>query len=516
MVGDLAALLGGGGRDSSSTDRREALERETAALLVRESSARGGSSRDWPVNAGDPVGGRGRRDPAPVVLLRAAPASSRPPLRTWTRSSCSAARADLGPHGPPTLGKGLRASAKAGRPATATPSSRSSSGHRGDEALARARAPLRRARARPGRAGARVQRGRGRLLPLDEGLRGRPSTPPPCLDGRAEYPDPFELSVPRRLERTAHLDCTGRGTLRFRRSSWTGPVLHAFVRALADQQSRFDESLFHGLFAAAPRPGYPPRRGARRACSEPALPLLLAALHELARAAARLPSARRTRTRATRPRRRAAGSSAPEHVALLPSRGVRWGSGLEPPPHLVGERARALDVLAARRARLRVRGRARRGAAAAGARPEPIRLEVGTEPGIDGARRGPRARRLRARRAGRRARPVRRPRRARRRLPDHRARAAADRVLRRRDRGVRAFSPFTQRALHPVDGRGRLPGGRAPRRPDSSRQSVSTTTRRRRVPDDLVPPLDRPPDFVWQPDEVRARLGGGGPRARRA
>src|SRR5207253_4198192 len=36
-----------------------------------------------------------------------------------------------------------------------------------------------------------------------------------------------------------------------------------------------------------------------------------------------------------------------ERVALLPSRGVRWGSGLEPPPHLVGERARALDVLAA-------------------------------------------------------------------------------------------------------------------------------------------------------------------------
>src|SRR5205085_465465 len=35
-----------------------------------------------------------------------------------------------------------------------------------------------------------------------------------------------------------------------------------------------------------------------------------------------------------------------ERVALLPSRGVRWGSGLEPPPHLVGERARALDVLA--------------------------------------------------------------------------------------------------------------------------------------------------------------------------
>src|ERR687887_486067 len=36
-----------------------------------------------------------------------------------------------------------------------------------------------------------------------------------------------------------------------------------------------------------------------------------------------------------------------ERVALLPSRGVRWDSGLRPPPHLVGERARALDVLAA-------------------------------------------------------------------------------------------------------------------------------------------------------------------------
>ena len=35
-----------------------------------------------------------------------------------------------------------------------------------------------------------------------------------------------------------------------------------------------------------------------------------------------------------------------DRVALLPSRGVSWSSGLEPPPHLVGERARALDVLA--------------------------------------------------------------------------------------------------------------------------------------------------------------------------
>jgi len=36
-----------------------------------------------------------------------------------------------------------------------------------------------------------------------------------------------------------------------------------------------------------------------------------------------------------------------ENVGLFASRGVRWGSGLEPPPHLVGERARALEVLGA-------------------------------------------------------------------------------------------------------------------------------------------------------------------------
>src|SRR3954463_980921 len=35
-----------------------------------------------------------------------------------------------------------------------------------------------------------------------------------------------------------------------------------------------------------------------------------------------------------------------ELVGTMRSRGARWESGLEPPPHLVGERARALDVLA--------------------------------------------------------------------------------------------------------------------------------------------------------------------------
>ena len=78
--------------------------------------------------------------------------------------------------------------------------------------------------------------------------------------------------------------------------------------------------------------------------SEPALPLVLATLHATLDARARLP-ARRGRGGARRRRGESAGSSTPPTVALLPSRGVRAGSGLEPPAHLVGERARALDVL---------------------------------------------------------------------------------------------------------------------------------------------------------------------------
>src|SRR6266516_1326 len=108
------------------------------------------------------------------------------------------------------------------------------------------------------------------------------------------------------------------------------PVLHAFVRELLAHE-RFE------AFAEA----FP----ARARVSEPALPLLLAALHErLARPlVCLLPDDADARDAAE-----AAGWFAGgERVALLPSRGVHWGSGLEPPPHLVGERARALDVLAA-------------------------------------------------------------------------------------------------------------------------------------------------------------------------
>src|SRR5919199_1889383 len=140
-----------------------------------------------------------------------------------------------------------------------------------------------------------------------------------------------------------------------------------------------------------------------------------------------------------------------ERVALLPSRGVRWESGLDPAPHLVGERARALDVLAAG-------GLVCASAAALAeqmpppdARPEPIRVAQGAEIALDD-------------------------------LAEALALAGYERVERADERGqfalrgglvdvfpttgreplrieffgdevdgIRAFSPFTQRALHPVE-----------------------------------------------------------------
>src|SRR5207302_1989527 len=78
--------------------------------------------------------------------------------------------------------------------------------------------------------------------------------------------------------------------------------------------------------------------------SEPALPLLLAALHlRLQRSlVCLLPEDADARDAAEA----AAWYLGDERVAFMPSRGVGWDSGLQPPPHLVGERARALDVLA--------------------------------------------------------------------------------------------------------------------------------------------------------------------------
>src|SRR5438105_7372654 len=106
------------------------------------------------------------------------------------------------------------------------------------------------------------------------------------------------------------------------------PVLHTLVERLREEERL-------QLFAAA--------LPTRARVSEPVLPLLLAALHEeLGRSLiVVLPEDADARDAAEA----ASWFVGEENVALFPSRGVHWGSGLEPPPHLVGERARALAVL---------------------------------------------------------------------------------------------------------------------------------------------------------------------------
>ena len=83
--------------------------------------------------------------------------------------------------------------------------------------------------------------------------------------------------------------------------------------------------------------------------SESMLPLLLAALHAL-RAETDRPalSVLVEDDDAARELAEAVVAFRPDtQVGYLPHRGAAWGSPLIPPPHLVGERARALDVLAA-------------------------------------------------------------------------------------------------------------------------------------------------------------------------
>jgi transcription-repair coupling factor (superfamily II helicase) len=229
----------------------------------------------------------------------------------------------------------------------------------------------------------------------------------------------------------------------------------------------------------------------RARVSEPVLPLLLASLHaELARPVlVLLPDDGDARDAAE-------GASwfvGDRAVALLPSRGVGWDSGLTPPPHLVGERYRALDVLAAG-------GLVCASARALGewlppvdARPAPFRVRVGEEPGIEG-------------------------------LAEHLALAGYERVDRVEERGqfavrgglvdvfpttgreplriefwgdeieqMRAFSPFTQRALHPVESAIVYPA--AERRLDLVDPEEEEPK--------LVPVLPAGPDLVWLENEVR-------------
>src|SRR6476469_7864198 len=265
------------------------------------------------------------------------------------------------------------------------------------------------------------------------------------------------------------------------------PVLHAFVRELVEHE-RLGE-----LAEALPT---------RARVSESALPLLLATLHE------RLERDLVVLVPEDADARDAAESAAwflgDDAVGLLPSRGVTWESGLAPPPHLVGERARALHVLT-RGGLVCASARAlAEGLPPAAARPDPIELRTGLEPGVEG-------------------------------LAESLALAGYERVERVDDRGqfavrggivdvfpttgrepfrveffgdeiesVRAFSPFTQRALHPVIEATLYPAAERsldliePELADD--EDVEAVVE---VPDDLVPALDGPPDLVFQPDDVR-------------
>jgi transcription-repair coupling factor (superfamily II helicase) len=267
------------------------------------------------------------------------------------------------------------------------------------------------------------------------------------------------------------------------------PVLHPFVRALAETE-RLE------AFADTLRV---PASQARARVSEPALPLVVSALHDtLERGLVVLvPEDGDARDLAE-----AAGwFLGPERVGLLPSRGVRWESGLAPPPHLVGERDRALDVLAEGGLVVVSASALVEGMPPPGARPSALQLKVGDEPGIDL-------------------------------LAEHLALAGYERVDRVEERGqfaqrggivdvypttgreplrieffgdeiegIRAFSAFTQRTLHAVE--------QATIRPATERRLHLTGTtlpddeEGPAVPQDLVPAIPEGPDLVWRPDEVR-------------
>ena len=120
----------------------------------------------------------------------------------------------------------------------------------------------------------------------------------------------------------------------------------------------------------------------RARVSEAALPLVLATVHRrLARGVlVLLPDDADARDTADA----VSWYAGDDAVALLPSRGVGFASGLQPPPHLVGERARALDVLHAGGLVCASARALAEGMPPAAARPGPLRLRVGDEPGISG------------------------------------------------------------------------------------------------------------------------------------
>jgi len=185
----------------------------------------------------------------------------------------------------------------------------------------------------------------------------------------------------------------------------------------------------------------------------------------------------------------------PSSVGLFPSRGIQFGSGLEPPPHLVGERARGLDVLAEGGVLCTSAIALAEGMPPSYARPGSLQLRPGAELSLDL-------------------------------LVESLALAGYERMERADERGqiavrggivdvfpstgreplrveffgdeieqLRAFSPFTQRTLHEVD--------EAVVQPAAERRRDAAGELGENEPTDLVRPLAGPPDVVWQPDDVR-------------
>ena len=197
----------------------------------------------------------------------------------------------------------------------------------------------------------------------------------------------------------------------------------------------------------------------RARVSEPALPLVLAALHRrLGRSLiCLLPDDEDARDAAEA----ASWFLGADPVAFMPGRGVAVDSGLRPPPHLVGERLRALSVLENGGLVCISAAAAAEGLPPEGERAAPVEIAVGQASGLEELRGGARPRRLRACRARGGARADRCSRRHSRRLRDDGARADPRRALRRRRRGRPGVLAVHAARVARAREHGRLPGERA-------------------------------------------------------
>jgi transcription-repair coupling factor (superfamily II helicase) len=256
------------------------------------------------------------------------------------------------------------------------------------------------------------------------------------------------------------------------------PALHVFVHELVGHER------LASLAAALPT---------RARVSEPALPLVVSALAELLERplSVLVPDDEDARDLAE-----AVGWFRGENeVAFLPSRGVRWDSGLTPAAHLVGERARALEMLAAGGLVFVSATALAEGLPPLELRPESIRLCLGERRSLEE-------------------------------ISLDLAGAGYERVERVEERGqfavrgglldvfpssgrdplrielfgdeieqIRAFSPFTQRTLHQVEEVLVHPAA-------EWRLEAAPSLEEGEPTEALVSPLAAPPDLVWQREEV--------------